>query len=115
VLGPVLYIAELTVLHRLAVPWYAAVLGTVAALLAVAALVRARTVTRGVIALLLILLAGFEWFFLAEMKLPTYDGPVAAGALFPAFASTRADGSPFTDNDLKDGRNTVLVFFRGRW
>jgi hypothetical protein len=115
VLGPVLYIAEIKVLHRLVVPWYAAVLGSLGALLALAAFVQARTILGGVAVALLVLFAGMEWMFLGMMKLPHYEGPVAIGKPFPAFTSTRADGPSFTQDDLQNGKNTVLVFFRGRW
>jgi peroxiredoxin len=50
-----------------------------------------------------------------ETRLPLYKGPVAMGRPFPAFATVRADGSPFTQRDLQGDKNSVLVFFRGRW
>jgi hypothetical protein len=48
-------------------------------------------------------------------RLPAYTGPVQEGKPFPAFATTWADGRPFTDADLRQSQPTVLVFFRGRW
>ena len=75
-----------------------------------------RTATRWVWLVLLLALAGFEWFFLGSMtKLPRYVGPAQAGHEVPAFQTTRADGRSFTDKDLADGTKSVLVFFRGRW
>ena len=60
-------------------------------------------------------LAGAEGAFLAALRLPAYTGPVAAGRPFPAFATIRADGTPFTQSDLEGDQDTVMVFFRGRW
>ena len=61
------------------------------------------------------LLAGAEWAFLLEMRLPAYTGPVAAGQPFPEFTTQRADGTPFTQHDLEGDQKNVMVFFRGRW
>jgi hypothetical protein len=62
-----------------------------------------------------VLLAGAEWAMMFAMRLPSYTGPIAAGRAFPAFATMRSDGTPFTHDNLKGDQNTVLVFFRGRW
>jgi len=85
------------------------------AILLAVALWQKRTVWRIVLLIMLLLFAGAEWTFLFAMKLPAYDGPVAEGKAFPKFTTERADGTPFTERDLQDGRNHVLVFFRGRW
>src|SRR5438270_828826 len=79
------------------------------------ALSRRRTVWRVLVLLLVTLLAAGEWAFVLETRLPAYTGPVAEGRPFPAFKTARADGSPFTQEDLADGQKTVMVFFRGRW
>ena len=103
-------------LHQLIVPWYVPVLTTIGALLLSISVARRRGAAR-IIALCLVgLLAGFEWYFLASLsRLPAYDGPALAGEPIPAFRTTLADGSPFTEQDLQDGMRSVLVFFRGRW
>jgi peroxiredoxin len=51
---------------------------------------------------------------LVVFALPPYTGPVKAGQPFPEFATTLADGSSFTQNDLKGEQNTALFFFNGR-
>ena len=81
----------------------------------VVSLSQARTVWRVLALLLVMLFAGAEWMFMYKERLPAYTGPVATGRPFPAFATTRADGTPFTQRDLQGDSNNVLVFFRGRW
>ncbi len=77
------------------------------------------------------LLAGAGWYVLAWMLpptvpenaagrahtflLPPYAGPLAVGQPFPPFVTTLVDGSPLTQESLRDGRATVMVFFRGKW
>ena len=61
------------------------------------------------------LLAGAEWAIIYAMRLPPYTGPITVGRPFPAFETTRADGTPFAQSDLAGAQKTVLVFFRGRW
>jgi cytochrome oxidase Cu insertion factor (SCO1/SenC/PrrC family) len=114
-LGPLLFVLQFQA-KILRTPWYLPVLGKVAAAVVFAALFRKATATRVVLGLLFTLLAAFEWYMmLSALRLPAYAGPVTAGHPFPAFTSTRADGTPFTQDDLKGDGNTVLVFFRGRW
>ena len=48
-------------------------------------------------------------------RLPAYAGPLEIGQPYPAFQTQRADGTPFTQADLRGDKGTVLVFFRGRW
>jgi hypothetical protein len=113
-LGVIGYAVQLTA-HRLTAPWYLPIAATLGVILIIASLWQARTVWR-VLALLLVgLLAGAEWTFLLATRLPAYTGPVAAGQTFPAFTTVRADGTPFTQRDLEGDRDSVLVFFRGRW
>ena len=115
ILAPFLYVAQLAA-KRLTAPWYVPILGTAALCLVLLAVIRVGTVGRKIAFLLLGLLATGEWFFLLyASKVPAYAGPVAVGQPFPAFATTFADGSPFTQADLLGERNTVMVFFRGRW
>src|SRR6476646_1727143 len=113
-LGLIGYAGQLA-LHRLTTPWYLPLTATLGVILIIASLWQARTVWR-VLALLLVgLLAGAEWTYLLTTRLPAYTGPVAVGQPFPAFTTVRADGSPFTQRDLEGDRDSVLVFFRGRW
>ena len=103
-------------LGYLRTPWYSPGLATVGALLLVFAVARRVTVVRVLALLLVVGLAGFQWFALGWlMRLPAYEGTVRAGERFPAFSGTKADGSSFSDADLRDGSRHVMVFFRGRW
>jgi hypothetical protein len=100
----------------LTTPWYVPVLATAGVALAVAALVRSRSAWRWAATVLLTLFAAAEWMFLLVlMSTPPYTGPAQAGQPFPAFTTTLADGSTFTQDNLRGEQNTVLVFFRGRW
>jgi hypothetical protein len=114
-LGIALCVAQYS-LKQLIVPWYLPVLGTVGAVLLLASVALRPSVVRIVVLGLLAALAGFEWYFLlSASRLPAYAGPAQTGKQFPAFATTLADGRPFTEKELQAGMPTVLVFFRGRW
>jgi hypothetical protein len=89
-----------------------ALLGVV---LVVISLVEKRTVWRILGLLVVVLLTAAEIGMLSMLRLPVYSGPITVGRPFPAFESSRADGTPFAQADLAGGQNTVLVFFRGRW
>jgi hypothetical protein len=101
---------------NLTTPWYAPALATLGTALILVALMRRFNVWR-VAALLLIgaLTAGEWWFLLSASVLPAYAGPAKEGQPFPAFTAARADGTPFTQDDLKGDQGTVMVFFRGHW
>ena len=116
VLAIALFIGQFAVLKRTGVPWYLPALTTVGALLVVLALAQRRSVTRVLALLVVAALAGLEWFFLASLtRLPEYAGPAQTGQPMPAFQTALADGTSFGDADLRDGKATVMVFFRGRW
>lgn len=103
-------------LGALFVPWYMPLVTAVGALLVLWSLARRFTIVRVVALLLLVALAGVEWYTLAvEARLPEYAGPAEEGKKLPPFQTTLADGSSFTQNDLEDGQRRVLTFFRGRW
>jgi hypothetical protein len=111
-LGLIAYMAQLEA-GKLSVPWYAPALGVLGTALVVRSLRHRRSAWRVAALLLLVALtAGELWFLLSYCRLPPYTGPVTAGEPFPAFTAARADGTPFTREDLK---GTVLVFFRGWW
>jgi hypothetical protein len=95
--------------------WYAPILGTLGLVLIVLALKRSRSIWRWTAVVIFTLFVGFEWFVVFAMRLPAYTGPVKARQTFPAFATTLADGSAFTQDDLKGDQDTVMVFFRGHW
>lgn len=102
--------------NRLITPWYVPVGGTVAALLATAGAVRQGRWWRYLIAVVLIALAGLEWFFVLGLTvLPQYTGSVTAGTPLPAFRATLADGTEIDESYFQRGRTTAVVFIQGRW
>ncbi|HEV3146611.1 MAG TPA: hypothetical protein VGZ47_22170 [Gemmataceae bacterium] len=97
-------------------PWYMAILATGGFFLIGLALVQSRSLLRSLAAAFFFLLAAAEWVFLLVLvSAPPYTGPAKAGQPLPNFSTTRADGSTFTEENLKGDQNTVMVFFRGRW
>jgi hypothetical protein len=114
VLGIAAYVIQLS-LERLKVPWYMPAAALLGVALMIASLWKRRTLWRVLALVVVVLLAGFELMVLNEMRLPPYVGPLAEGHPFPAFEARRADGTPFTRNDLIGDRHQALVFFRGRW
>src|SRR5713226_9154043 len=110
VAAPVLNILLMLAAKILITPWYAPLLGTLGVALIILALMRSRSIWRWTAAVLFTLLAAAQWLMLFAMGLPAYTGPVKDGQPFPAFATTLADGSAFTQDDLKGDQNTVMVF-----
>lgn len=113
-LGIVAYAVQVRA-KMLFAPWYMPVLALAGAAFIVLSLRRARSLWRFVALAVVTLLIGAEGVFLFGSQLPRYNGPIAVGQPFPAFSTTRADGTPFTERDLKGDKTDVLVFFRGRW
>ena len=114
-LGLLLPVAQFS-LKLLVVPWYSPALATLGVFLLLVSLARRRSFPRVAALVVVAALAGFQWFFWVSLiKLPDYAGPARAGQQFPAFSTTLADGSPFTDSDFRDKSRHVMVFFRGRW
>jgi hypothetical protein len=113
--GPVLMISLMFAAKILITPWYAPLLGTLGVALIVLALMRSRSIWRWTALVIFTLLVGFQWWALFGMRTPAYTGPVKDGEPFPAFATTLANGSAFTQDDLKGDQNTVMVFYRGHW
>ena len=114
VLGVAAYAIQLS-LQRLMLPWYMPAAALLGVALVVASLWERRTVWRVLALVVVVLLASFELMALNAMRLPPYTGPIAVGRSFPAFEARRADGTPFTQNDLIGDQHHALVFFRGRW
>jgi hypothetical protein len=83
--------------------------------LMILALMRARSLWRWTAVVLFTLFVGLQWWALLAMRTPAYTGPVKDDQPFPAFATTLANGSAFTQAGLKGDQNTVMVFFRGHW
>jgi hypothetical protein len=103
-------------LKQLFVPWYTPLLGTVGFLMVLVACWRRPTVVRFLGLGFLTLLCAGEWYFLLVLSpLPAYTGPAQVGQVVPSFTTQRADGQPFTEKDLQQGKPAVLLFFRGRW
>jgi len=113
--GPVGYFAQLGA-RQLWTPWYVPLLASVGLLLMAASLWRRPGAVRFLGLAAFGLLCGLEWYFLlVASKTPAYAGPALPGRQIPAFAARRADGGRFTDENLRDGTPSLLVFFRGRW
>jgi len=102
-------------MQRLTTPWYMPVLGLLGVILVARSVWQARSLPRVLTLALVVAIAAAEGMFLLLTRLPPYTGPVAVGKPMPAFATTTAEGAPFTQHDLKGDQNSVLVFFRGRW
>jgi hypothetical protein len=115
VLASVAVYAAQVMAHRLKSPWYLPYATTLGVALVAVSLWQARTVWRVLALLLVAVIAGGTWMLILGTRLPPYTGPVAVGRPFPAFQTARADGTPFTDRDLQGDKDSVMVFFRGRW
>ena len=116
VLGIGLAAVQLAVLKLTVTPWYSPALATIGAIVLLLSSSVRPTIPRVFFFVLVAAFAGLQWHALTNlMKLPEYQGPVAAGKSIPAFTSTSADGKPFTEADLRDGSRRAMVFFRGRW
>ena len=115
VAGPILIIVVMFAAKILITPWYAPLLGTLGVALIILALMRSRSIWRWTAVVIFTLFVAFQWYALLAMRTPAYTGPVKDGQPFPAFATTLADGSAFTQADLQGDQNTVMVFFRGHW
>lgn len=114
-LGIPLYFAQFS-LGKLTVPWYQPVLATLGVVLLLRAVSRRRSIGRVIALVLIAAFAALDWYFVASVsKLPSYVGPARVGQKIPAFRTALADGRPFTEKDLQDGKLNVLVFNRGRW
>src|SRR5262245_36603577 len=115
VAGPALMMLLTFAAKILIAPWYAPLLGTLGVALIILALMRSRSIWRWTAVVIFTLFVGFQWYALLAMRTPAYTGPVRDGEPFPAFATTLANGSAFTQGDLKGDQSTVMVFFRGHW
>jgi len=117
-LGPILYVAQLLA-KQLFVPWYLPVLSTLGAGLMLVAAIRTHGLWRLIPGLLFVvfgLLTALGWLSMLSLsKVPKYAGSVEVGKPFPVFSTTLADGSTFDESSLKGKKQTVMVFFRGRW
>jgi hypothetical protein len=114
-LGPAVYAVQLS-WHYLKTPWYVPILASCGVLLMAVSVWRRPGLVRGAGLVLFLLVCGFEWFFvLVALRTPPYTGPAQPNQHIPAFATTLANGTPFTSKDLENGKPTVLVFYRGHW
>ena len=115
VAGYVLMMLLMFAAKILITPWYAPLLGSLGVALIILAVMRSRSIWRWTALLIFTLFVAFQWYALLAMRTPAYTGPVKDGQPFPAFATTLADGSAFTQAVLQGDQNTVMVFFRGHW
>jgi hypothetical protein len=112
--GPVIYVGQFRLKH-LDTPWYVPILATVGVLCMAVSVLQKRGVVRITGLVLFAVLCGLEWFVILVATLtPPYAGPTE-GQKIPAFATTLAGGAEFSNQDLAKGKNSVLIFFRGRW
>ncbi|HEX5442321.1 MAG TPA: hypothetical protein VFW87_00770 [Pirellulales bacterium] len=110
------YFVQAFQFKHLVTPWYMPILFTLGVLLTLVSVRQRPTWARVTTSLVLALLCAGEWYFMLSMSLlPPYTGPLQIGKKIPKFATTLADGSSFTDQDLRKGGSTVLVFYRGHW
>jgi hypothetical protein len=115
VAGLPLYVVQLSA-NNLMTPWYAPALAALGTALVLLSLVRRRTAWRAVALLFAgLLTAGQCWFLFSLARLPADTGRIAKNQELPEFTAYRADGTPFTQTDLKGDKDTILVFFRGNW
>lgn len=111
-----LYFLQTFQFKQLVTPWYMPILLTVGVLLALVSVRQRPTWVRVTTSLVLALLCAGEWYFIVSMsQLPAYKGPLQVGKKIPRFTTTFADGTSFTDQQLRKGAPTVLVFYRGHW
>ncbi len=114
-LGIGIYTAQIAVDH-LKTPWFLPLTGMLGVICVAMALGQARSFWRVLALVVLLLVASAECALLLSTRLPAYTGTqVVAGKPFPAFTTVKADGTSFTQRDLQGDRDTVMVFFRGRW
>jgi cytochrome oxidase Cu insertion factor (SCO1/SenC/PrrC family) len=114
-LGPAIYIAQVGS-GNLRMPWYLLLMTTLGVVFMLVSVLRNGGVVRIVFFVLFALLCAGEWFaIMGPLKTPPNTGPAQVAQKLPDFATTFADGKPFTNKDLETGKPTVLVFFRGRW
>jgi hypothetical protein len=100
----------------LGLPWYTLALSTLGIGLMLIAVFQRPRIAPIIFLTLFGLVCAFQWYVVVFMsKLPAYVGPARPGNKLPAFTTTLADGSSFTEKDLESGQPSALVFFRGRW
>ncbi|MGI8981300.1 MAG: hypothetical protein ACR2FY_18900 [Pirellulaceae bacterium] len=115
VAGPVIYTLQIQY-KSLFAPWYVPILATLGVLLIAWSLAQCRTFWRWGAAGMATLLAGLIWLMmLVGFAMPTYNGPATVGQVFPSFETNLAGGGSFQQADLRGDKDTILLFFRGRW
>jgi hypothetical protein len=117
VAGVPLYAVQVNVFGNLRWPWTGPALASLGAALILLSLGRRLTAWRVLAFLFAAFFAGAGWWFLLSFaKLPSDTGRLVAKQEIPEFTAYNADGSPFTQEDFKKGdKDSVLVFYRGRW
>lgn len=115
-IGLVIYGVILFVFKQYTTPWYLPILATLGLYLVFLSVLQSRSLWRFLALGFSGFMTVFLWYGLVFMtKLPIYDGPLRVGEVMPSFNVFRADGSLFTQSNLVGDKNTVLIFFRGRW
>jgi hypothetical protein len=113
--GPGIYVAQFRLKH-LHTPWYVPILATLGVLCMAVSVMQRRGMVRTIGLILFTLLCGLEWFATLKATLsPPYAGPAVAGQKIPNFTTALAGGAEISSQDLAKGKNSVLIFYRGRW
>jgi hypothetical protein len=114
-LGPAIYIVQVGS-GNLMMPWYLLLMSALGVLCMLVSVLQHGGIVRTVFFVLFALLCAGQWYLvMVPLKTPPYTGPAKVDQKLPEFATVFADGKPFANKDLENGKPTVLVFFRGRW
>ena len=100
---------------NLVLPYYLPVIVTVGFGVMVRGFLQKRSILRVLGLILALLMTLVAWMIIFGLSLPKYDGPATVGATAPAFEAQLAMGGDFQASNLKDGKNRIIVFYRGIW
>jgi MFS family permease len=116
ILGVAIYMGLFLGAGHLHMPWYTLASAVVGLMLVLLSLKHKRTAWRFLALFFVGALVALEgWFLLSYIRNPAYAGPLSPGRPFPAFTAKHTTGQPFTQADLTDDKDTVLIFYRGHW
>ena len=95
--------------------WYLPALCTIGFAAVLLATVKGRGKLRVAGAVFIGLIAVGSWLSVVPYALPAYEGTTTAGTAFPEFSAELARGGTLTAADLRKGKKSVVLFYRGRW
>jgi hypothetical protein len=115
-LGFVLTFVQFNVLSRLTTPWQMPILATLGVICMLLSVLQRGGWGRIAGFLLFAFVSGALWFMLLYgMNTPPYTGPATPRNPVPTMTAKLADGRPFSNADLADGKPSVMLFYRGLW